>query len=94
MKGPRPKRTILFMSITGEEVGGFDTSWYIRHPLSSYNLVTPYHSPKDEASIVNIEHMAQVISATTKAVRLLSDGPKPTWHPGGRPDAPAPRPPR
>ncbi len=33
MKGPRPKRTILFMSITGEEVGGFGTSWYIRHPL-------------------------------------------------------------
>ncbi len=172
MKGPRPKRTILFMSITGEEVGGFGTSWYIRHPLlplentvvdlnvemiahvdslaggfgkawltgyerstlgdlladngiplvpdprpgqnffsrsdnvafarigipahslSSYNLETPYHSPKDEASIVNVEHMATVISATTKAVRLLSDGPKPTWHPGGRPDAPAPRPPR
>ena len=172
MKGPRPKRTILFMSITGEEVGGFGTSWYIRHPLlplektvvdlnvemiahadslaggfgkawltgyerstlgdlladngiplvpdprpgqnffsrsdnvafarigipahslSSYNLVTPYHSPKDEASIVNVEHMAEVISATTKAVRLLSDGPKPSWHPGGRPEAPAPRPPR
>jgi hypothetical protein len=172
MKGPRPKRTILFMSITGEEVGGFGTSWYIRHPLlpleqtivdlnvemiahvdslaggfgkawltgyerstlgdlladngiplvpdprpgqnffsrsdnvafarigipahslSSYNLLTPYHSPKDEASIVNVEHMAQVIAATTKAVRLLSDGPKPTWHPGGRPDAPAPRSPR
>ncbi len=33
MKEPRPKRTILFMSITGEEVGGFGTSWHIRHPL-------------------------------------------------------------
>ncbi len=172
MNGPRPKRTILFMSITGEEVGGFGTSWYIRHPLlpleqtvvdlnvemiahvdslaggfgnawltgyersslgdmladngiplvpdprpgqnffsrsdnvafarigipahslSSYNLATPYHSPKDEASIVNIDHMTRVIAATAKAVRLLSDGPKPTWHPGGRPDAPTPRVPR
>jgi len=64
------------------------------YSLSSYNLVNPYHSPKDEASLVNVEHMAQVISATTKAVHLLSDGPKPTRCPGGRPDAPAPRPPR
>jgi hypothetical protein len=163
--GPRPRRTILFMSITGEEVGGFGTQWYLRHPLlplertvvdlniemiahadslaggfgkawltgyerstlgdlladhgiplvpdprpgqnffsrsdnaafarigipahslSSYNLQTPYHSPKDEAGIVNVEHMAEVISATAKAVRLLADGPKPAWHPGGQPPA-------
>jgi hypothetical protein len=165
--GPRPKRTILFMAITGEEVGGFGTRWYLQHPLlplektvvdlnvemiahpdslgggmgkawltgyerstlgdlladngiplvpdprpgqsffsrsdnvafarigipahslSSFNLATPYHHPKDEPSIVNVEHMAQVISATARAVRLLADGPRPTWHPGGRPDAPA-----
>ncbi len=163
--GPRPRRTILFMSITGEEVGGFGTQWYLRHPLlplehtvvdlniemiahadslaggfgkawltgyerstlgdlladhgiplvpdprpgqnffsrsdnaafarigipahslSSFNLQTPYHSPKDEPGIVNVEHMAEVISATAKAVRLLADGPKPAWHPGGQPAA-------
>ncbi|MES2524335.1 MAG: M20/M25/M40 family metallo-hydrolase [Gemmatimonadota bacterium] len=165
MKGPRPKRTILFMSITGEEVGGFGTRWYMQHPLlplentvvdlniemiahpdtltggfgkawvtgyerstlgdlladngigvvpdprpaqnfftrsdnaafarigipahsiSSYNLVTPYHNPKDEASIINAPHMARVIEATARAVRLLGDGPKPAWHPGGKPEA-------
>lgn len=170
--GPRPKRTILFIAITGEEVGGFGTSWYIKHPLlplektvvdlnvemiahpdsiaggfgkawltgyerstmgdlladngipltpdmrigqrffersdnvafarigipahtiSSYNLVTPYHNPKDEASTVDPQHMAQVISATAKALRLLADGLKPEWHPGGRPEAPAARTPR
>ncbi len=164
-KGPRPKRTILFMSITGEEVGGFGTRWYLQHPifplnktivdlniemignadslaggvgkawltgyerselgdlladngiplvadprpgqsfftrsdnaafarigipahsLSSYNLVTPYHSPKDEPSVVNIQHMTKVIEATIRAVRLLADGPKPGWHPGGQPEA-------
>ncbi|MCA0376708.1 MAG: M20/M25/M40 family metallo-hydrolase [Gemmatimonadetes bacterium] len=163
--GPRPKRTILFMSITGEERGGIGTRWYLQHPLlplertvvdlniemiahpdslaggfgrawltgyerstlgdlladngiplmpdprpgqsfftrsdnaafarigipahslSSFNTVTPYHHPKDEPATVDVAHMAQVISATTKAVRLLADGDKPTWHPGGKPEA-------
>ena len=171
-KGPRPKRTILFMAITGEEVGGFGTRWYIAHPLlplektvvdlnvemiahadslaggfgkawltgyerstmgdlladngialvpdprpgqrffersdnvafarigipahsiSTFNLATPYHNPKDEVSTIDAPHMAQVISATARALRLLADGPRPEWHPGGRPEAPAPRPPR
>jgi hypothetical protein len=165
MKGPRPKRTILFISITGEEVGGFGTAWYLRNPLlplaktvvdlniemiahpdslaggfgkawltgyerstmgdlladngiplvpdprpgqnffsrsdnvafaragipahsiSTFNLVTPYHHPKDEPSTIDAAHMARVIEATAKAVRLLGDGMKPEWHPGGRPDA-------
>ena len=171
-KGPRPKRTILFMAITGEEVGGFGTRWYIAHPLlplektvvdlnvemiahadslgggfgkawltgyerstmgdlladngialvpdprpgqhffersdnvafarigipahsiSTFNLQTPYHHPKDEASTIDAPHMAQVISATARALRLLADGPRPAWHPGGKPEAPAPRSPR
>lgn len=170
--GPRPKRTIVFMAITGEEVGGFGTRWYIAHPprpldktvvdlniemiahadslaggfgkawltgyerstmgdlladngiplvpdprptqnffsrsdnvafarigipahsLSSYNLVTPYHHPKDEASGIDAPHMAQVIGATARAVRLLADGVRPAWHPGGKPELPAPRPAR
>lgn len=161
--GPRPKRTIVFMAITGEEVGGFGTRWYIAHPvrplektvvdlniemignadslaggfgkawltgyerstmgdlladngiplvldprptqnffersdnaafarigipahsLSSYNLQTPYHHPKDEPSVINIPHMVQVISASARALRLLADGPRPEWHPGGQP---------
>ncbi len=163
--GPRPKRTIVFMAITGEESGGLGTRWYIAHPvrplektvvdlniemianadslaggfgkawltgyerstmgdlladngiplvpdprptqrffersdnaafarigipahsLSSYNLMTPYHHPKDEPSVINAPHMAEVIGATARALRLLADGPKPTWHPGGRPAA-------
>ena len=31
--GPKPKRTIIFMAITGEEVGGIGTSWYLAHPV-------------------------------------------------------------
>ena len=135
--GPRPERTILFMAITGEEVGGFGKAWLTgyepstmgdlladngipltpdmrlgqrffersdsvafarigipAHSISSFNLATPYHNPKDEASTIAPDHMAQVISATAKAVRLLADGLKPEWHPGGRPEAPAARAPR
>lgn len=162
--GPRPKRSIVFMAITGEEVGGLGTRWYIAHParpldqtvvdlnvemiahadslaggfgkawltgyerstmgdlladngiplvpdprptqrffersdnaafarigipahsLSSYNLVSPYHHPKDEPGIINAPHMTQVITATARALRLLSDGMRPAWHPGGRPE--------
>ena len=165
--GPRPKRTIVFMAITGEEVGGFGTRWYIAHPvrpldrtvvdlniemiahpdslaggfgkawltgyerstlgdlladngiplvldprptqrffersdnaafarigipahsLSTFNLVTPYHHPKDEAATIDAPHMAQVIGASARALRLLADGPRPVWHPGGQP-LPAP----
>lgn len=163
--GPRPKRTILFVSITGEEIGGFGTQWYLQHPirpldktvvdlniemignadslaggrgkawltgyerstlgdlladngiplvldprpgqnffnrsdnaafarigipahsLSSFNLATPYHHPADEPEVMDIEHMTKVIQATARAVRLLADGDKPTWHPGGQPEA-------
>ncbi|HET7024429.1 MAG TPA: M20/M25/M40 family metallo-hydrolase [Gemmatimonadales bacterium] len=30
--GPRPKRTIIFAAMTGEEVGLLGTRWYIAHP--------------------------------------------------------------
>jgi hypothetical protein len=46
---------------------------------------TPYHHPKDEASTIDAPHMAAVISATARALRLLADGERPTWHPGGKP---------
>jgi len=31
-KGPKPKRTILFMATTGEEQGILGTQWYVAHP--------------------------------------------------------------
>jgi len=33
MAGPRPKRTVIFVLTTGEEVGLFGTRWYIAHPI-------------------------------------------------------------
>jgi Zn-dependent M28 family amino/carboxypeptidase len=31
--GPRPKRTIIFTAMTGEEVGLLGTRWYMEHPV-------------------------------------------------------------
>jgi hypothetical protein len=170
-EGPRPKRTILFVAMTGEEVGLIGTRWYLNHPLlplertvanlnvemiglpdslaggfgkawltgyerstmgdlladndiplvpdlrlaqnffrrsdnyafavagipahtiSSFGGHPQYHTPKDEPGIIDATHMARVIGATTRALRLLADGPRPAWHPGGRPE-PAPARPR
>ena len=163
-QGPPPKRTIVFAALTGEEMGGFGTRWYIDHPvrlleqtvadfniemtarpdslaggpgkawltgyersnmgdelkaggipivpdprpnqnffmrsdnyvfamkgivahtLSTYNLHTDYHQPSDEASKADPDHMAKVIEAAVEATRLLADGPKPEWKPGGKPE--------
>ena len=57
----------------------------VAHTLSSFNLHTDYHTPGDEASRADALHMAQVIQAAARAVRLLADGPKPEWKPGGKP---------
>ena len=55
------------------------------HTLSSFNLHTDYHQPSDEVDKVDFTHMAAVINAAADAARLLADGPKPEWKPGGRP---------
>jgi len=31
--GPRPRRTVVFLASTGEEVGLVGTRWYIKHPV-------------------------------------------------------------
>ena len=163
MKGPKPKRTVVFAAMMGEEVGLLGTNWYIAHPadsarehggesrdrddrpprlarrrrragmahrlralddgrrargerhpdrsgqapdqhffersdniafarrgipahtLSSFNLHTDYHQPSDDITKVDFVHMAGVINAGARAVRLLTDGPKPEWKAGGKP---------
>ena len=62
----------------------------VAHTLSSYNMHTDYHQPSDQTDQVDARHMASVINAAATAVRLLADGPKPEWNPGGRP-TPTPR---
>ena len=59
------------------------------HTLSSFNLHRDYHQPSDEASRIDYDHMAAVVNATVRAVRLMADGPRPAWKPGQQPQAPA-----
>ncbi|HEU4631776.1 MAG TPA: M20/M25/M40 family metallo-hydrolase [Gemmatimonadaceae bacterium] len=55
------------------------------HTLSTFNLHADYHTVDDEVERVDFPHMTRVIQAAVRAVRLLTDGPKPEWKPGGRP---------
>jgi hypothetical protein len=64
----------------------------VAHTLSSYNLHADYHQPSDDVKGVDLEHVAAVINAAAQAARLLADGPKPEWKPGGAPVASAARP--
>ena len=64
----------------------------VAHTVSSFNMHTDYHQPSDDVRGMDLAHMAAVINAAAVATRLLADGPKPEWKPGGQPAAPAPRP--
>ncbi|MGH7504975.1 MAG: M28 family metallopeptidase, partial [Longimicrobiales bacterium] len=58
------------------------------HTLSSFNLHTDYHQPSDEVEDVDFRHMTAVIQAATRAVRILADGERIEWKPGGQPEPP------
>jgi hypothetical protein len=168
--GARPRRTVLFAAMTGEEVGLLGARWYVDHPvlpltsmtanleiemigrpdslaggpgkawltgyerstmgdmlaaagiplvadprptqqfftrsdnyalaqrgvvahtMSSFNLHRDYHQVTDEASRADAVHMAAVIDAAARAVRMLADGPAPHWKLNGRPEPARPRP--
>jgi Zn-dependent M28 family amino/carboxypeptidase len=161
--GPRPKRSVVFLLTTGEELGMLGTRWYSQQPaipiektvadlqiemigrpdslaggagrgwltgyerstmgetfaagglpivadkrtdmdfflrsdnivfarlgvpahtLSSFNMHSDYHQPSDDVSRVDLAHMARVIDVAAQGVRLLANGAKPVWKPGGRP---------
>ncbi|MBI4887391.1 MAG: M20/M25/M40 family metallo-hydrolase [Acidobacteria bacterium] len=64
----------------------------VAHTLSTFNLHADYHRPSDDLRGMDLEHMAAVINAAARATRVLADGPKPAWKPGGQPAERAPRP--
>lgn len=59
------------------------------HTLSSYGMHADYHKPSDEVERIDFAHLAAAADAVTRAVRVLADGERPTWNPGGRPPRPA-----
>jgi hypothetical protein len=57
----------------------------VAHTLSTFNLHTDYHQVSDDAAKADYDHMAGVINAGARAVRLLTDGVKVEWKVGGKP---------
>ena len=55
------------------------------HTISSFGGHTDYHGVNDEVDRMDLEHVAAVINATAKAVRVLADGERVVWKAGGRP---------
>ena len=64
----------------------------IAQTVSSYGLHTDYHHVTDELKTIDFTHMTRAIASMEAPVRWLADTAwKPSWNPGGRPEAPAPR---
>lgn len=57
----------------------------VAQTISSFGLHLDYHRPSDDVSRIDRLHMARIIDAATSAVRLLANGPRHTWKPGGKP---------
>jgi hypothetical protein len=55
------------------------------HTLSSFSLHGDYHQPSDEVDRIDFDHLAQAAEVVTRAIRVLADGPRQGWRPGGRP---------
>ncbi len=55
------------------------------HTLSSFGLHHDYHRPSDELERIDFDHLARAADLVSRAARVLADGPRPTWKPGGRP---------
>jgi hypothetical protein len=55
------------------------------HAISSYGGHADYHAPSDEVGKMDLSHLATMIDAIARAVRVIADGPRVEWLPGGRP---------
>jgi hypothetical protein len=60
----------------------------IAQTVSSFGLHTDYHQVSDEVKTIDFAHMTTAIQSMEAPVRWLADTQwKPTWNPGGKPDA-------
>jgi hypothetical protein len=47
-----------------------------------------YHTPSDQIERIDPAHLVAAAEAVTRAVRVLADGERLVWKPGGRPPRP------
>ena len=57
----------------------------VAHTLSSFGLHDEYHTVNDEWDLVDFAHMTEVVNLAARAVRVIADGPRLEWNPGGKP---------
>ncbi len=57
----------------------------IAHTLSSYGMHGEYHTVNDEIELVDFTHMAGMVNLVARAARIVADGPRLQWNPGGKP---------
>jgi hypothetical protein len=55
------------------------------HTLSSFGMHGDYHQPSDEVDRIDFEHLTLAADLVVRAARVVANGPRPTWKPGGRP---------
>jgi Zn-dependent M28 family amino/carboxypeptidase len=55
------------------------------HTLSSFGMHGDYHQPSDEVERIDFEHLTLAADLVARAARVLANGARPTWKPGGRP---------
>lgn len=55
------------------------------HTISSFGGHTDYHGVNDEVEKMDLAHVASVINATARAVRVLADGERIIWKENGKP---------
>jgi hypothetical protein len=57
----------------------------IAHTLSSFGLHEEYHTVNDEWELVDFAHMTEMVKVVARAARIVADGPRLEWNPGGKP---------
>ncbi|HEU5209118.1 MAG TPA: M20/M25/M40 family metallo-hydrolase [Longimicrobiales bacterium] len=82
VQDPRPDQRFFMRS----DNYAFARAGIPAHTLSSFNMHTDYHRVSDEVEHIDFAHMTAVIEEAIRAVRILTDGPRPEWLPGMRPE--------
>ena len=60
----------------------------VAHTVSSFGLHKDYHQPSDEIRTIDFAHLTHAIASMVEPIRWLSNTTwKPSWNPGGKPDA-------
>src|SRR5690606_27824003 len=82
VQDPRPDQRFFMRS----DNYAFARAGIPAHTLSSFNMHTDYHQVSDEVEHIDFAHMTAVIEEAIRAVRILTDGPRPEWLPGMQPE--------